>query len=203
MADEVRRCSHQVSGRWRERDVQGVPQPQGCFPALCPSRQKVRVQVPPYGCPCHEEPATLVLCSGEASLLHDVHKGWSDTWCSCYFCFLKGARTCFWIPGSGEPPKKDPPAPNDNLSISLMASLPLAVPVQHTRASPTQSEVMKEELRGHRDPPGSNSLASASQSLVEFPPVGLAETPNTQTQRSVPRQILFSDSNSWSIQTPK
>lgn len=62
---------------------------------------------------------------------------------------------------------------------------------------------MKEELRGHRDPPGSNSLASASPPLVEFPPVGLAETPNTQTQRSVPRQILFSDSNSWSIQTPK
>lgn len=104
--------------------MHGVPQPQGCFPALRLSRQKVRVQVPPYGCPCHEEPATLVLCSGEASLLHDVHTGWSDTWCSCYFCFLKGARTCFWIPGSGEPPRIDPPDPNDNLSTSLTASHP-------------------------------------------------------------------------------
>lgn len=41
----------QPAGRWRMVGLR-VPQPPDCFPALCPSWQKVRVKVPPHACPC-------------------------------------------------------------------------------------------------------------------------------------------------------
>lgn len=51
-AEEFRWCNHLVGGEWWERDTQRVSQPLDCFPALCPSWQKVRVKVPPHACPC-------------------------------------------------------------------------------------------------------------------------------------------------------
>lgn len=55
---------------------------------------------------------------------------------------------------------------------------------------------MEEEMRGHRDPVGSNSLTSASLFPGVLPPVGLAETLNLQrTQRSVLCHLWLANSN--------